>query len=187
MLDIMSRQVGHLSRLVEDLMDTSRVSQGKIDLRVEAVDLRSIVAAAVEENSARFTAKKHCVSVKETDEALMVSGDPARLTQIFGNLLTNATKYTDPGGQISVAMRSEAGHAVIDIADTGIGIDASMLPRVFALFSQAPGSLERAQGGLGIGLNLVKRLAELHDGTIAAHSAGLGQGSVFTVRIPLAR
>ena len=187
MLDLMSRQVGHLSRLVEDLMDTSRVSQGKIDLRVEPVDVRYIVAAAVEENHARFMVKNHRVSVKDPDEALMVQGDPARLTQIFSNLLTNAAKYTDPGGEIRVAMRSESGHAVIDVVDNGIGIDASMLPRVFALFTQAPGSLERAQGGLGIGLNLVKTLAELHDGTVAAHSAGLGQGSVFTVRIPLAR
>ena len=186
-LDLMSRQVGHLSRLVEDLMDTSRVSQGKIDLRVEPVDLRVIVASAVEDNHVRFTGKNHRVSVNDTDEALMVVGDPARLKQIFSNLLINAAKYTDPGGDITVAMTSEAGQAVIDVADNGIGIDAAMLPRVFALFAQARGTLERAQGGLGIGLNLVKRLAELHDGTIAARSAGLGHGSVFTVRIPLAR
>ena len=186
MLDLMSRQVGHLIRLVEDLMDTSRVSQGKIDLRVEPVDLRCIVAAAVEENHVQFTAKNHRVSVKGPDEPLMVRGDPARLTQIFSNLLTNAAKYTGPGGDIRVVMSSQGRHAIIDVADNGIGIDASMLPQVFALFVQARGSLDHAQGGLGIGLNLVKKLTELHDGTVTAHSTGIGQGSVFTVRIPLA-
>ncbi|MEO8313154.1 MAG: HAMP domain-containing sensor histidine kinase [Pseudomonadota bacterium] len=186
-LDLMSRQVGHLSRLVEDLMDTSRVSQGKIDLRAEPVDLRWIVAAAVEENNVRFSVKNHRVTVTNTAEPLVVRGDPARLTQIFSNLLTNAAKYTDPSGDIRVTMSSESGHAAIEIADNGIGIDAAMLPRVFALFAQARGSLERAQGGLGIGLNLVKTLTELHAGTITASSPGLGSGSVFTVRIPLAQ
>ncbi len=186
-LDIMSRQTGQLNRLVEDLMDVSRVSQGKIELRAELVDLRRLVTSTIEEHQVRFAAKQHRVSVKDTNEPVVVLGDPARLTQILGNLLTNAVKYTDPGGHISVALRLEANHAVIEVADDGIGIDASMLPRVFGLFAQARGALERAQGGLGIGLNLVKKLVELHDGTIAVHSAGPGQGSTFTLRLPLAR
>lgn len=186
-IEIMSRQAGHLTRLVEDLMDVSRVRQGKVDLRVEPVDLRAIVAAAVEENFVRFSAKQHRVSVNEAKEPLVVMGDPARLTQMLNNLLTNAAKYTDPGGEIRVSIRSQPGLAVVDIADNGIGIEASMLPRIFGLFAQARGALERAQGGLGIGLNLVKELAELHEGSITVQSDGPGCGSTFTIRIPLAR
>jgi CheY-like chemotaxis protein/two-component sensor histidine kinase len=184
-LDIMARQTGQMSRLVEDLLDVSRVSRGRIELRRHRILLNDVLRDAVEAIRPTLQLRRHELKLGMADEELPVNGDGVRLTQVFSNLLHNAAKYTDPNGRIEVATFRDGDHAVVRVRDNGIGMAPEMLPRVFDLFAQAPVSLDRAQGGLGIGLTLVRALIELHGGEAVAESEGLGRGSVFTVRLPI--
>jgi CheY-like chemotaxis protein len=183
--EMMERQVGQLVRLVDDLLDVSRISRGKIELRTGRIELASSVNHAVE--AARPSCESGGVELKATlpKQPIYLNGDPARLSQIIGNLLNNACKFTDRGGRIDLDVERTNGHAVISVRDTGIGIAESQIPYVFDMFVQADTSLERASGGLGIGLTLVKNLVELHHGAVEVHSEGLGRGSEFIVRLPL--
>jgi signal transduction histidine kinase/PAS domain-containing protein len=184
--DMMDRQVTHLVRLIDDLLDVSRVRQGKIDLRKQRITLQSAVEAATEASRPLIEDSKHLLVLDLPEQALWLDADLTRVAQIIGNLLNNAAKYTPEGGLITVTAYSENGYAVLSVSDTGVGIPTEMLPKVFDLFTQVDRNLERSQGGLGIGLALVRQLLDIHGGTIEAHSAGAGQGSTFTVRLPLA-
>jgi signal transduction histidine kinase len=181
---IVERQVSHLARLLDDLLDLSRVTQGSIELRREPVDLVTVAGEALEMAEPLTRRGRQEVRTSWPGQPVVVDGDRARLLQIVGNLLTNAAKYTGPGGEIGVSIEVEGGDAVLGVTDTGIGIPPEMLPRIFELFTQVDPSIDRARGGLGIGLTLVRRLVELHGGSVTAHSAGLGRGSRFTVRLP---
>jgi PAS domain S-box-containing protein len=183
---MLGRQVDHMVHLVDDLLDVSRISRGKIELRLQRVDLASTVQIACEEAQPSCEARKIEVSVTLPSEPVFCDGDPTRLAQILSNLLGNACKFTNEGGRIDLFVAREDGHAVIRVRDTGIGIEAVSLPRIFDSFMQIDRSFHRAQGGLGIGLTLVKNLVELHHGTVEARSEGLGRGSEFEVRLPLA-
>jgi signal transduction histidine kinase/CheY-like chemotaxis protein len=185
-IEVMARQVGLLSRLVEDLLDVSRVSRGRIELRRERLLVREVVAEAVEGSRPLIEARHHRLDVDLPDESLTIEADRVRLTQVFSNLLHNAAKYTDPGGRLSISVERQGEEVAVSFGDDGVGIAPELLPRIFDLFAQAPVSLDRAQGGLGIGLTLVRALVELHAGSVAADSAGRGRGSTFTVRLPLA-
>ena len=182
--DVIERQVRHLSRLIDDLLDVARITRGKIELKPEPTDVGPIVARAVESVRSMIDAKGHRLDVSVGPGPLRVHADPTRFVQILENLLTNAAKYTDEGGRIGIDAGRTGDTLEIVVTDDGIGIPTEMLPRVFDLFTQVDRSLDRAQGGLGIGLGLVRRLAEMHGGTIAAHSEGPGRGSVFTLRMP---
>ncbi len=184
--EMIGRQLAHLVRLVDDLLDTSRLSLGKIALRREPVDLADVVAQAVEASRPLIGSRGQALTVEPPREPIRLSADRTRLVQVVSNLLSNAAKYTDPGGRITLAAGREGEEAVVRVRDTGIGIRAEILPRVFDLFEQAGRSQDRALGGLGIGLALVKRLVELHGGVVEAHSDGPGRGSEFIVRLPLA-
>jgi CheY-like chemotaxis protein len=181
---MMERQVAHLVRLVDDLLDVSRITRGVIDLRREQVDLSSIFAGALEAAQPLFNARGHEAIVSVPSEPIVLDCDPVRLAQVVTNLLVNAAKYTPATGRIRLTGERDGSDAVIRVQDTGAGIDPEFLPRVFDLFSQADRSLSRSRGGLGIGLMLVRRLVELHGGTVTATSPGLGQGSEFVVRVP---
>ncbi len=183
--DMMERQVHHLVRLVDDLLDVSRVMRGKIELRKERVELATVVARAVETVQPLVDAQGHQLSVRLTADSLPVDADPVRLAQVVGNLLTNAAKYTEPHGRIWLTAEREGGMAVLRVRDTGIGVAPQMLPRIFELFVQVDHASTKAQGGLGIGLTLVKNLVEMHNGTVEARSEGLGKGSEFVVRLPV--
>ncbi len=185
MRDIMQRQVDHLVRLVDDLLEVSRITRGKVELRKEPAELAAIVASAVETSRPLIEAAGHQLAVSICPEPLTVDADPVRLGQVISNLLNNAAKYTEDGGQIWLTARPEQGHAVISVRDTGVGIPSEMRPKIFDMFAQLDGSIRRAQGGLGIGLTLAKTLVEMHGGTIEAKSDGPGRGSEFTVRLPL--
>jgi PAS domain S-box-containing protein len=183
--EMMERQVHHLVRLVDDLLDVSRVMRGKIELRKEAVELATVVARAVETAQPLIDAQRHQLGVSLPDESLPLDADPVRLAQVVGNLLTNAAKYTEPNGHIWLTARREGGEAVLRVRDDGIGIAPEVLPHVFDLFVQVDHAATRSQGGLGIGLTLVKNLVGMHRGTVEARSAGLGRGCEFVVRLPL--
>ncbi len=183
--DMMERQVHHLVRLVDDLLDVSRVMRGKIELRKERVELATVVARAVETVQPLVDAQGHELSVRLPSESLLLDADPVRLAQVVGNLLTNAAKYTEPNGRIWLTAEREGDVAVLRVRDNGIGIAPHMLPRIFELFVQVDHASTKAQGGLGIGLTLVKNLVEMHNGTVEARSEGLGKGSEFVVRLPL--
>jgi CheY-like chemotaxis protein len=183
--DVAERQARHLARLVDDLLDVSRISTGKIELRRGPVDLREAVARAAETVRPLVEARRHALALALPEGPLPLEADEARLEQVFANLLNNAAKYTEPGGQIRIEAAREGDVAVVRVRDTGIGIAPELLPRVFDLFAQAEQSLDRSQGGLGIGLTLVRRLVELHGGSIAAASPGVGLGSEFVVRLPI--
>jgi PAS domain S-box-containing protein len=183
--DMMDRQVNHMVRLVDDLLEVSRITSGKIALRKERVDLAAILQNSMETSRPLIDAVDHHLTLAFPPEPLIVDGDPVRLAQVFANLLNNSAKYTDAGGEIGITARREGGWAVISVRDTGAGIPREMLPSVFELFTQIDRHADRAQGGLGIGLTLVKSLVEMHGGTVQANSAGLGQGSEFVVRLPL--
>ena len=182
--DIAEWQARHLARLVDDLLDVSRINSGKIELRKGRVDLREAVSRAVETARPLIESRRHSLSVTVPDDPLPLEADAARLEQVLSNLLNNSAKYTEPGGQISLTVERDAGEFVIKVRDNGIGIDPELLPRVFDLFTQADQSLDRSQGGLGIGLTLVRRLVEMHGGSVSASSAGIGKGSEFVVRLP---
>jgi signal transduction histidine kinase/ActR/RegA family two-component response regulator len=183
---IMERQVRQLVRLVDDLLDVSRITRGRLELRKESVALSSVIDQAVESCRTQLDAAGHKLRVSHPAEAIVVDADPVRLTQVLSNLLSNAVKYTPPGGRIVVESAVVGAHAEIKVQDTGAGIAPEMIERVFEMFIRADSSLEHTQSGLGIGLTLAKRLVELHDGTLSARSEGIGRGSTFVVQLPLA-
>ena len=174
----------HLARLIDDLLDVSRISRGKIGLRKEPIDLSPVVSRAVEAVRPLLEERKHELSVSLINGGLRLEADPLRLEQILVNLLTNAAKYTDAGGRISLTARHEGADIVLKVRDTGMGITPELLPRVFDLFAQGDRTMARSEGGLGIGLTLVQKLAEMHGGSVTAESEGPGKGSEFTVRLP---
>jgi PAS domain S-box-containing protein len=182
---VAKRQIQHMARLLEDLLDVSRITRGKVDLRKKPVDFKTIVEHAVETILPMIESLNHELTVVLPETPISVNGDPTRLEQIVSNLLTNAAKYTESGGRINVSLASHDGRAVLKVKDNGIGISAELRHQIFDLFVQADHSLDRAHGGLGIGLTLVRSLVELHDGDTSVYSAGPGQGSEFTLRIPL--
>ena len=183
--DIITRQVSHMTKLVDDLLDVSRVTRGLVTLQEETLVLNNLVADAVEQVHAMLETKHHHFTIDAPAENVSVRGDRTRLIQVFSNLLNNAAKFTQADGRITLRLAAVDGHAEISVEDNGIGIAAPLLPYVFDLFTQAERSPDRSQGGLGLGLALVKSLVELHFGTVVAHSGGPGQGSCFTVRLPL--
>jgi CheY-like chemotaxis protein/two-component sensor histidine kinase len=183
---VIERQVEHLTRLIDDLLDVARITEGKIVLKRERRDLMPLLYQALEATRAMIEARNQRLVIETPTSAVDLAVDPVRLVQVFTNLLTNATKYTPEGGEIHLTAVREGDAAVIRIRDNGLGIAPEMLPRLFVPFSQASEALDRAQGGLGIGLALVKRLVEMHGGTVAAGSGGRGRGSEFTVTLPLA-
>jgi PAS domain S-box-containing protein len=184
--DIIDRQVEHLTRLVDDLLDVGRITSGKISLRRERVELAAVATRAVEGSRPLLDERRHALEVSLPDEPVVVEGDETRLAQVVLNLLNNAAKYTPPGGHIRLRARVEEGRAVMRVRDDGMGIPADLLPRVFDLFAQGERTLERSEGGLGVGLTLVRRLVEMHGGSVEARSDGPGRGSEFVVRLPLA-
>jgi CheY-like chemotaxis protein/two-component sensor histidine kinase len=183
---MMERQLGMMVRLIDDLLDISRITSGKLQLRQELVELASAVRGAVEAARPSIEAQSHELTLTLPPECLYLDADPIRLAQLLSNLLTNAAKYTEKGGHIWLTAERHAGEVRLSVRDTGIGIAAEHLPHVFEMFSQVSSVLERSQGGLGIGLSLVKGLVELHGGRVQAQSDGLGMGSEFIVRLPLA-
>jgi two-component system CheB/CheR fusion protein len=175
-----------MSRLLDDLLDVARITRGRIALRTELVDLRDTARSAIEALGPFMAEHGTQLAVDITDRPVHVMGDAARLQQIQANLLSNASKYSPRGSRVRFELRQEAEEAVIRVADDGRGIEAHMLPRIFDLFVQGDQSIARSEGGLGIGLTLLKSLVELHHGRVEAHSDGPGKGSVFTVRLPIA-
>jgi PAS domain S-box-containing protein len=184
--EVIDRQVHQMTRLVDDLLDISRITRGKIELRKERVELADVLINAVEASRPLIEKWGHELTVSVADEPIVLYADPARLAQVFQNLLNNAAKYMDQGGHIWVSAERQDDRAVVRVLDTGIGIPPEMLPRIFDMFTQVDHSLDRAEGGLGLGLTLVQRLVEMHGGSVSAHSEGLGQGSEFVVRLPIA-
>ena len=183
--EIIERQVGHLSKLVDDLLDITRITRGKIELSREPVDVPFLLSDAIEGVSPLLEERNHLLRVAcEVGPELRLMGDRARLRQVLVNLLSNAAKYTPTNGEIRVAARAVGDSLVIEVQDNGAGIDADMLPRVFELFEQGSTTLDRSKGGLGIGLAIVKQLVEMHHGQVAVHSAGPGLGATFRVTLP---
>jgi CheY-like chemotaxis protein/two-component sensor histidine kinase len=181
---VMERQIRHLNRLVDDLMEVSRITRGVIEVKKEPLDLTAIVKAAIETSRPVLDNLRHELLTVFDPEPMFVTGDPVRLTQVFANLLNNAAKYTNHGGHITVTTRRERGEAVVTVKDDGIGIAPALLSNVFDMFMQVDRSTRRSQGGLGIGLTLVRSLVGMHGGTVEARSEGPGLGSEFTVRLP---
>jgi CheY-like chemotaxis protein len=183
--DIIDRQVQAMSHLIDDLMDISRINQGRIELRLELLQLDAVIADAVETIQPQIDGAGHKLSVLQPPGKLWLKADRTRLAQALMNLLSNAAKYTDPGGQIELHVVKDDGMAAISIRDTGIGIPPHRLESVFEMFSQEEAALSRSRGGLGIGLALTRKLAQMHGGTVTASSEGPGRGSQFTLRLPL--
>ena len=182
---LMERQVRQLVRLIDDLLEISRITRGKVQLRKERVELATIIQNAIETASPLIERYQHSLTTTLQGAPVYLEADPARLAQVFSNLLDNAAKYTERGGQIRLSVERQGNEVVVSVRDNGIGIPAEHLPQVFEMFSQVNPALERTQGGLGIGLALVKRLVELHGGTVEAHSGGIGRGSEFVVKLPV--
>jgi PAS domain S-box-containing protein len=182
---MMDRQVSHLTRLVDDLLDVSRITRSNIELRKEPIDLARVVDHAVEMAAPIIESRRHELMVSLPRKPLRLEGDMTRLTQVFFNLLNNAAKYTEPGGRIWLNAEREDKEAVVRVRDNGSGVPPELLPKIFDLFAQGKHALGRSQGGLGLGLTLVRRLVEMHAGSVAASSAGAGKGSEFIVRLPL--
>ncbi|QJE01211.1 PAS domain S-box protein [Massilia forsythiae] len=187
---VMERQVGHMVHLIDDLLDVARISGGKLELKKARVDLHEVLASAVETSMPMIEAAGHALALELAPElapeAFAADVDATRISQVVANLLNNAAKYTPAGGRIGLALRRDGGDALVTVADNGVGIPAEALPTVFDMFTQVGRNIDRAQGGLGIGLSLVRRLVEMHGGSVSVHSDGAGAGSVFTVRLPLA-
>jgi signal transduction histidine kinase len=183
--DVIERQVEHLVNLIDDLLDVSRITRGMITLQLEPVLVGAIVARAVETARPAIDAHRHALKLDLPEELISVEGDKTRLVQVIANILHNAAKFMDPGGQIMLTVRRDGQQVAITIADTGIGIAPELLPRIFELFTQVHSKSERAQGGLGIGLALVRRLTEMHGGTVTVRSDGPGRGAELTVRLPV--
>ncbi|MCK6681421.1 MAG: ATP-binding protein [Thermoanaerobaculia bacterium] len=184
---VIERQVVHLVRLIDDLLDLSRISLGKVGLRPESVTLASVVDSALEATEPLFLGRRHSIGVVLPQRPIVLHGDPIRLAQILTNLLSNAARYTEPGGRVRLEAALEADGVVLRVIDSGIGIPANLLPHIFTMFSRAADARAIEQGGLGIGLALAKQLAELHGGSLTAASDGPGRGSTFTLRLPLER
>jgi signal transduction histidine kinase/CheY-like chemotaxis protein len=182
---VMARQVHHLNRLVDDLLEVSRITRGIIEVKKEPLDLTAIVRAAIETSRPVLDNLRHEIRVELEPNQMCIAGDPVRLTQVFANLLNNAAKYTNHGGQIKVTTRRDNGDAVVSVKDNGIGIAPNLLSQVFDMFMQVDRSTRRSQGGLGIGLTLVRSLVSMHGGSVEARSDGPGLGSEFVVRLPL--
>ena len=185
--EMMERQVGHMVHLIDDLLDVARISGGKLELKRQRADLRTILASAVETSLPLIEAGQHALEVDLPDQPLLVDADGTRIAQVVANLLNNAAKYTPTRGRIRLSVERDANEAVIVVSDTGVGIAGDALAGVFDMFSQIGRTVDRSQGGLGIGLSLVRRLVEMHGGSVAAASGGANAGSVFTVRLPLAQ
>jgi PAS domain S-box-containing protein len=183
--EIMERQVAHMSRLLDDLLDISRITRGTLDLKKTRTELTSVVGAAIETARPILDARHHLFSLELPKHAVRLEADPVRLAQAFSNLLINAAKYTNPAGRIELRAEQQSDEVVVTVRDNGIGIAPEMMPRLFRLFSQAHPGLTHAEGGLGVGLALVRGLITLHGGSVEASSAGSGRGSVFTVRLPV--
>ena len=183
-LSIVQRQTRHLTRLIDDLLDVSRITRGKLQLQRHPLELREVIRRTLESLQGILESKNHDLRVNLAEEPLIVDADPARLEQVFGNLLTNAVKYTDEGGYITLTAARDGADVVVRVRDTGIGIEPEPLAHVFEPFTQVDASLDRSQGGLGIGLTLVKSIVEMHHGSVSATSEGAGKGSEFTVRLP---
>ena len=184
--DVIDRQMRLMKRLIDDLMDVSRITRNRMELRRERVLLSDALETAIETSRGAIESAGQTLDVSLPDERLALDGDPARLAQVFANLLSNAAKFSEPGGRIVLTVERSGGDAVIRLRDEGIGIPAEMLPRIFEMFMQADRTIERARGGLGIGLTLVRQILAMHGGTIEARSDGPGRGSEFLVRLPLA-
>ena len=186
--DVIDRQVRHMVRLVDDLLDVARITRGKVDLDRQPTKLRDVLAKAIEIASPLLEQRRHHLAIDVGDDGdAVVDGDEARLAQVFSNLLTNAAKYTEPGGHIGIRVRGNPHEVTIDVSDDGIGIEAEMLPRVFDLFVQGFQRVDRSRGGLGLGLTLVRRLVELHGGAVGVHSEGPRRGATFSVSLPRLR
>ncbi|MBI2873774.1 MAG: PAS domain S-box protein [Firmicutes bacterium] len=183
--EVLQRQVAHLARLVEDLLDVSRITRGTIELRKERVLLGNVIESAIELSKSPIESSGHQLSVSLPPQPIILEADPVRLAQVFANLLNNASKFTDEGGQISLTARQETESVVVSVCDTGVGIPEDLLPEIFGMFKQGESPVARTQSGLGIGLTLVRSLVELHGGHVEAHSEGPGKGSEFVVRLPL--
>lgn len=183
--DIIGRQVGHMVELVDDLLDVSRVTRGLVELQKEPLDLKSVIGSAVEQARPLLEMRHHALTTRMASEHICVNGDRTRLVQIVTNILSNAAKYTPQGGEIALKVTAESHCVKIQVTDNGIGIEQSLLPHIFKLFTQAERTPDRSQGGLGIGLALVKTLVALHEGTVQAHSDGAGMGSTITVTLPI--
>jgi PAS domain S-box-containing protein len=181
---VIARQVQHMALLLDDLLDVSRITRGRLELKREVVSIESLINAALETARPLIESRQHQLTLDVPKEPVLLDVDPLRVSQALSNLLTNAAKYTDPGGSIEVGVRRDAGGLGISVRDTGIGLSAAAIPRVFEMFSQMESALERSQGGLGIGLALVRGLIALHGGTVSAHSEGQGKGSTFTIHLP---
>jgi signal transduction histidine kinase/CheY-like chemotaxis protein len=184
-LSVIDRQISQMARLIDDLLDISRITNNKLNLRKEPVELAEIVGAAVEASRPTLGSSDHELAVVLPDQPIWIHADPTRIVQVIGNLLNNAAKYTPESGQITLSVERADGQAVIRVRDNGVGIPPAMLSRVFEMFTQVEDGVGRGKGGLGIGLTLAQRLVELHDGTISAESKGPGEGSLFTVRLPV--
>ena len=184
--EMMERQVNHMVRLVDDLLEVSRITTGKIELRKERVELAAVIDNAVETSQPLIDAFRHHLTIALPSEPIVLEGDPVRLAQVFANLLNNAAKYTDGSGQIWLTAKRDANTVAVSVRDSGVGIPSEMLPQVFNLFMQADRNSGRAHTGLGIGLTLVKSLVEMHGGSVEARSEGEGRGSEFIVRLPMA-
>ncbi|WP_426211462.1 response regulator [Massilia sp. TWP1-3-3] len=185
-LDIMERQLCQVTRLIDDLLDISRITSGKVLLRLQRVLVDVVMEEAAEAAQPLICAAQHTLHVTLPQQPLWIEADPARLVQMIGNLLSNSAKYSENGSTIALSARSEGANVVIEVADTGLGIPRQMLDQVFDMFTQINNTLDRGQGGLGIGLALVRQLVEMHGGSIAAESAGPGLGSTFSIRLPIA-
>jgi PAS domain S-box-containing protein len=183
---ILTRQTQHMVRLVDDLLDVSRITRNKIELRRSRVDLATIVTSAVETSRPLIVAAGHALTIRLPEQPLILDADASRLSQVLSNLLNNAAKYMEPGGEITIAAAREGNQGVVRVTDRGIGIPPELLERIFDLFTQADHSMERSRSGLGIGLTIAKRLVEMHGGTVVAHSEGPDRGSEFVVRLPVA-
>ncbi|HKO49741.1 MAG TPA: ATP-binding protein [Polyangiaceae bacterium] len=185
-LGVMQRQVRHMVRLIDDLLDVARIKQGKLELKLERIALASAIEEAIEASMPAVQRAEHTLRTRLTEEALFVDADQTRLAQVISNLLNNASKYTPNGGELELSVRREGTSVVISVSDNGLGVPSECLNDVFQMFNQVDRSLDRAQGGLGIGLALVRTLVEMHGGKVEVQSAGLNRGSTFTVRLPLA-
>jgi CheY-like chemotaxis protein len=185
--EMMERQMGHLVRLVDDLMEVSRITRGKVELRLEPTELAAVIRSAVEASRPLIDASHHQLAITVPPERLIINGDLVRLSQVVSNLINNAAKYMDDGGQIWLGAKQQGDIVRISVRDTGIGIPAEMLPHIFKMFTQVDRSTRQAQGGLGIGLTLVRTLVEMHGGQVEAHSLGVGQGSEFVIQLPLSK
>ena len=182
---VIERQVSHLTRLVDDLLDVSRIARGRVELKTEIVEVAEVVAKAIEMASPLLEQRNHTLKVDVPRRGLRVDGDTTRLGQVISNLLTNAAKYTPPNGVVTVRAERVDDEVVLSVRDTGIGISPEVLPRIFDLFVQERQALDRSQGGLGIGLTIVRSLIERHGGSVSARSDGPGKGSEFIIRLPL--